>query len=264
LKVKVLYILNCGMDGADDSESNEVSRGLFLKYQERTQAAGVVLLKNKKLVLSQLLIKGSLPLNWAVEGRDPMDIHDAQSLLAGLPSAPEGAERSIGVYVVMHGPGTLAVEAHLLAGWLNNMLPPDANSKLHYVVLVACKMVEETLGEVMLDAKDGTYITRFMAAMSDLKMKPVTVGWDVFISAAPHQPTERNGANRVTRSVYKQGTNEKVADLKSIAGSKILKDEDDKKYSTVSNSYRMLHKHLYQIVNGKLSVKRATWSTRND
>jgi hypothetical protein len=158
----------------------------------------------------------------------------------------------------MHGPASLAVESDALAGLLDQMLPPAAKPKLHYVVLVACNIVDEKPGEVALDAADAKYITVFMREMSKRSMKPVTAGWDVFITAAPHRPVETSGEKKTVRNVYDQ-TGKKIADLESIAGKKIIKD---KQYSIVPNEYRKLHKHLFQIADGKLIVKQGTWSTR--
>jgi hypothetical protein len=48
-----------------------------------------------------------------------------------------------------------------------------------------------------------------------------------------------------------------------IIGHYAIVRPEDKRYPTVSNEYRKLHKRVYQInSDGKLSVKLGTWSTR--
>jgi hypothetical protein len=263
LKVRTLYILNAGMLGGliDDDESSDVSRGLFLKYKDRCSAVGVVLLKNEKLLLEPLLLKGPLPLNGGVAGRDQVNPQQADALVEGLPADPAGVNRSVGAYVVMHGPAGFAVPADDLARLLDEMLPAAAKPKLHYVVLLACNIALENPGEVALDAEDALYVTRFMKEMLARGMKPVTAGWDVFITAAPHRPTETHENKQVPRSVRDHQTGKKIADLESIPGKKIIKSAPAG-YSTVPNEYRKLHKRVFQVANGKLSVKLGTWSTR--
>lgn len=251
MKAKIVYILSFGMFGAiQDEETVSVCKGLFVKHRDRCDAVGVVALDNGRPILDPQQVHGALPLKGAVDGAARLDAVAAGAVVTGAPAAPAGDQRGIGIYVVMHGPEALAEPAAAVAKAIDETLPTEAKAKVHYVVMLVCGLATDDPGIVDLDRQDASYMTVLMKELRGRGMQPIVAGWDEFVSAAPHKPDGRN--------VYEGAS--AIDDLQTIAGRKIVRP-GNKRYRTVTNEYRKLHKHVYRIRDdGRLEVALGRWS----
>jgi hypothetical protein len=282
MDVRILYILNMGMAGyAADEESQKVCTGLFLKYRNRCEAAGVVYATAGQLAIhageqvkgilplaayqtpKEYEVRGHLPVGKIVEIPDSVDRARAAVVATRVAQDSSDNDRAVGLYVVMHGPGHLAPPAAYVATKINLLIPLALKPKLRYVVLLSCELADQGRNDqtISLDDAQRSYIIRFLMEMKARQMTPVVAGWDVVVTAAPHRPegTFFNGGRRFNKSV--------TAFLKKSPGRKLIfpnhgtEQTPAKRFQFVPNEYRKLHKLLYRIdADGKLNVARGAWA----
>ncbi len=273
MRVGNLYII--GFDRTNQ-ETLEVCAGLYSKYAGRSGAAAKI---------------------WAAGG-DKIEVEAATGPIVLNPSLKPGRSDAApvlvqfkpryeaGAYVVVHGLGqglglddVIGVTPQAVVEVLQALIPKEERDKLMKVALIQCYASEKKFKGKLLSLQeppklddlevatgykieDAGYAVRLIAALHAGGMHPMVVGWDEYVSAAPHLPKKDTP---VLIPPERTGTKNwgEVADLTAISGTKLVKDP--RGYSLVRENYREKHKHVYCVdPQGRVQFAFKGWSDKAD
>lgn len=270
MRVGHLYIVGFNRT---DPETLEVCEGLYRKYAGRTGAAAKIWAAGGDKIEVEAAA-GPILLN---PGLKPGRIDGVQA-----PTGQFKQRFEAGAYIVVHGIGdavlddVLSVTPQVVAEVLQAVIPKADHGKLAKVALIQCfaaskpfkakltslpepPKLDDLEAATGMKIEDAGYAVRLVAALHRVGMRPMVVGWDEYVSVAPHAPSQE----KVLIPPEKMGGKNwgRVEDLNAIRGAKIV--HDPKGYSLVRANYREKHKHVYCAdAEGRVRFDFAGWSDK--
>jgi hypothetical protein len=171
----------------------------------------------------------------------------------------------------------LAAPPQAVAEMLRTIIPEKHHQSLAKVVLIQCYAAKKNFKDKLkelgsapkldelksttgISLEDAGYAVRLMAALHATNMRPMVVGWDEYVTAAPYRPAEDKPVRIPPERGDKKNWGE-VSDLAAIAGTKLVKDP--RGYPLVRENYREKHKHVYCVDDqGRVQYAYAGWSDK--
>jgi hypothetical protein len=219
-----------------DTESDKVSNGLFTKYSARCGTTTLYHYGPVKRVSSA--------------------------------QGPAGTYKTkVGIYILFHtlSGGFLGIEnAEDILKYLALIIPAELLKATGKVVLVACDGAKAgeaaTINGVTLDSvppgKERSVLLNVVMAFNTRGIDPKIAGWEKYISALPHI--------NAGSSLYETTSGGKKVPEGSFAASVGKKFARDRKFGFIDNDYRLSHKRVYYIKDGKIHVDGLTgWSDKD-